>query len=276
MRWGGEPETDRASSLQLCPHRAVLPLGTFYFWKRFFQYYSKIYQRGGYSLNSRTYLAIDLKNAEKKKCRYNSGKQQNTEAFWIISALPVILEVPNITRGANLQRIEDVVNGVLKAMYQRWIGDYSIMCINWSIYRPIVNWHYEHGAEFCSDELLESLCEHQRVRYEGGEISRKFYRSFVTASFRIRSYVTTGEVDFSIVKDVRRYRPNESYQKIAEAILQSTDLTDGHKKRLSIPIRRFSCFIQERNKGSTQIGDRDFIDFIYEAAKTIWRWSYEL
>lgn len=167
-----------------------------------------------------------------------------------------------------MQKIEDAVCGVLEAMRQRGIGDYSISCINWSVYRPIVNWHYEHGTEFCSDELLESLCERQRVRYEGGEICRKFYRSFVTASFRIRSYVATGEVNFSIVKDARRYRPNESYQELTEAILQSTDLTDGHKKRLSVPIHHFFCFMQGRNKGSTQIGDRDFIDFIYEAAKT--------
>ena len=153
-------------------------------------------------------------------------------------------------------------------MRQRGIGDYSISCINWSVYRPIVNWHYEHGTEFCSDELLESLCERQRVRYEGGEICRKFYRSFVTASFRIHSYVTTGEVDFSIVKDARRYRPNKSYQELTEAILQSTDLKHGHKKRLSVSIRHFFCFIQGRNKSRTQISDRDFIDFIYEAAKT--------
>lgn len=167
-----------------------------------------------------------------------------------------------------MQKIEDAVNGVLDALHDHGLKESSIQQINWSVYHPIINWHYEHGTEFCSDELLESLCERQRARHEGEEISRKFYRSFVTASFRIRSYVSTGRVDFSIVKDARRYKPNESYQELTEAILRSIDLTDGHKKRLSIPIRHFFCFIQERNKGSTQIGDRDFINFIYEASKT--------
>ena len=167
-----------------------------------------------------------------------------------------------------MQKIEDAVNGVLDALRDQDLKESSIQQISWSVYHPIINWHYEHDTEFCSDELLESLCECQRVRYEGGETSRKFYRSFVTASFRVHSYVTTGEVDFSIVKDARRYRPNKSYQELTEAILQSTNLTDGHKKRLSVPIRHFFCFLQGRNKSSTQIGDRDFIDFIYEAAKT--------
>ncbi len=166
-----------------------------------------------------------------------------------------------------MQKIEEAVSGVLDALHGQGLKESSIRQISWSVYRPIINWHYENGTEFYSDELLESLCERQRVRYEGGEICRKFYRSFVTASFRIRSYVATGEVDFSIVKDARRYRPNKSYQELTEAILQSTDRTDGQKRRLSIPIRHFFCFIQELNKSSTQIGGRDFIDFIYEAAK---------
>lgn len=57
-----------------------------------------------------------------------------------------------------MQKIEDAVADVLDAMRKRGIGDYSIKCINWSVYHPIINWHHERGAEVCSFELLESLC----------------------------------------------------------------------------------------------------------------------
>ena len=80
-----------------------------------------------------------------------------------------------------MQKIEDTVADVLEVMRKRGLGDYSIKCINWSVYRPIINWHHEHGAEVCSFELLGNLCAHQQKRYERGKISRKFYRSFVTA-----------------------------------------------------------------------------------------------
>lgn len=167
-----------------------------------------------------------------------------------------------------MQKIEDAVSGVLDAMRQQGIGDYSIQRMNWSIYRRIVNWHCENGTDVCSIELLNNLCEYQKERYERGEISRNFYRSFVTAAFRIRSYVTTGKVDFSIVKETKRYRPNEFYQELTEAILNSTGLKAEHQKRLSTPMRFFFCFVQMRNKGVAEICDRDFIDFICEAAKT--------
>lgn len=93
-----------------------------------------------------------------------------------------------------MQKIEDAVSGVLDAMRQQGIGDYSIQRMNWSVYRRIINWHRKHGTEVCSIELLNNLCEYQKGRYEREEISRNFYRSFVTATFRIRSYVTMGRV----------------------------------------------------------------------------------
>lgn len=167
-----------------------------------------------------------------------------------------------------MQKIEDVVSKVLEAMRMRGLGEYTLKCVNWSIYRPIVHWHHKHGTEYYSEKLLDDLCKHQETRYMQGEISRKFYRSYVTASFRIRSYVNTGVVDFSVVKDARWFRPNQENQKITDAILESTGLKDGYQRKLSIPIRHLFCFMEERGKTAGQITERDLLDFISEAAKT--------
>ena len=132
-----------------------------------------------------------------------------------------------------MQRIEDAVNGVLEAMRQRGISEYSLKCIRWSVYRRIVVWHHTHDTDICSYELLSSLCELQRIRYEHGEISRKFYRAFVTAAFRIRSYVDTGKVDFSIVKDTKYYKPGKEYQELVDSILKASGLTEGSQYKLA-------------------------------------------
>ena len=133
-----------------------------------------------------------------------------------------------------LQRIEDAVNGVLEAMRQRGVSEYSLKCIRWSVYRRIVVWHHTHDTDICSYELLSSLCELQRIRYKHGEISRKFYRAFVTAAFRIRSYVDTGKVDFSIVKDTKYYKPSKEYQELVDSILKASGLTEGSQYKLSL------------------------------------------
>ena len=166
-----------------------------------------------------------------------------------------------------MQRIEDAVNGVLEAMRQRGVSEYSLKCIRWSVYRRIVVWHHTHDTDICSYELLSSLCELQRIRYKHGEISRKFYRAFVTAAFRIRSYVDTGKVDFSIVKDTKYYKPSKEYQELVDSILKASGLTEGSQYKLAIIMRQFFCFFEKRYSSIEQATDRDFLDFIPEAAK---------
>ena len=166
-----------------------------------------------------------------------------------------------------MQRIEDAVNGVLEAMRQRGVSEYSLKCIRWSVYRRIVVWHHTHDTDICSYELLSSLCELQRIRYEHGEISRKFYRAFVTAAFRIRSYVDIGKVDFSIVKDTKYYKPGKEYQELVDSILKASGLTEGSQYKLAIIMRQFFCFFEKRHSSIEQATDRDFLDFIPEAAK---------
>lgn len=99
--------------------------------------------------------------------------------------------------------------------------------LKWSVYKPIINYHHDNGTELCSDDLLNRMCEKQAARYEKGEISRKRYREFLTATFRIRSYVDTGEVDYSIVKDTKYYKPGEEYQELVDSILKASGLTEG-------------------------------------------------
>ena len=152
-------------------------------------------------------------------------------------------------------------------MRQRGVSEYSLKCIRWSVYRRIVVWHHTHDTDICSYELLSSLCELQRIRYEHGEISRKFYRAFVTAAFRIRSYVDTGKVDFSIVKDTKYYKPGKEYQELVDSILKASGLTEGSQYKLAIIMRQFFCFFEKRYSSIEQATDRDFLDFIPEAAK---------
>ncbi len=164
-------------------------------------------------------------------------------------------------------KIEEAVDGVLAAMRMQGFLESTLEHLKWSVYKPIVNYHHDNGTELCSDDLLNRMCEKQAARYEKEEISRKRYREFVTAAFRIRSYVDTGEVDFSIVKDTKYYKPGEEYQRLVDSVLKASGLTEGSQYRLAIIMRHFFCFFEKRHTSIKQATDRDFLDFIPEAAK---------
>lgn len=82
-----------------------------------------------------------------------------------------------------MQKIEEIVGEVLDAMRRRGLREYTLKHENWSIYRPIINWHHKNGTEYYSEELLEGLCKHQQTRYENGrnptEILPFFYNGSV-------------------------------------------------------------------------------------------------
>lgn len=164
-------------------------------------------------------------------------------------------------------KIVDVVDGVFEQLKEHGLAEYTLQQNMWSVYRAIISFHSAHGTDEYSPELVTELCEIQRQRYENGEISRKFYRSFVTAEFRIRTYVEFGSVDFSIVKDCRRFKPSENYMKLSETILCSNGLTESIQARLSPTVRKFFCFCEEKGHSIEQITDKDFFDFISESAK---------
>lgn len=166
-----------------------------------------------------------------------------------------------------MQKIQDAVDNVLNAMRLRGCHEKSLRDAKWSIYTPIVRYHHDNGTEFCSDELLDGICQKQEARYLQGEISHQFYRSFVTAAFRIRSYVNTGEVDFSVVKDTKVYKPGKEYQKLIDAVLSASGLSKNHQYKLGVIMRHFFCFYEERHNAIAEIADKDFLDFIPIAAK---------
>lgn len=166
-----------------------------------------------------------------------------------------------------MQKIDEIVNFVTEAMQKRGLTSQTIQKERWSVYNPIINYHHKYGTDYYSDELLERLCREQKDRYEKGNISRKFYRSFVTAAFRIRSYVNTGQVDFSVVKETKLYDPGKKYEKLINAILESTGLKTKYQYKMSTTIRHFFCFIKERHNDINKICDKDILNFIPEAAK---------
>ena len=159
-------------------------------------------------------------------------------------------------------KIEDAVDGVLNAMRSRGCVEQSLKEIKWSIYTPIIRYHYDNGTDICSSELLDGICQKQEARYLNGEISRKFFRSFVTAAFRIRSFVDTGVVDFSIVKDSKVFKPCKEYQDLIDSALLESGVSQDQKYKLEITMRQFFCFFERRHDSIADMTDRDFIEFI--------------
>ena len=165
-------------------------------------------------------------------------------------------------------KIEIAIDKILQAMIERGCSDETIQQARWSCYTKILNEHKRNNECEVSREVLTNLCEKYRIRYENGEITRKFYRSFVKASHRLCSLSETGIIDFSMVKDAKKYNPNKSHLELIEEIKEDECIIETRKKKADIIFRYFFTFIEQREKADNQIVDSDYIEFIREASKT--------
>lgn len=69
-------------------------------------------------------------------------------------------------------KIKDAVDGVINAMRLRGCSEYTLKEIRWSVYTPIIRYHFDNDTDVCSDDLLEEICQKQEKRYQQNEISR--------------------------------------------------------------------------------------------------------
>ena len=166
-------------------------------------------------------------------------------------------------------KIEIAIEKILQAMKERGCTEETIQQTKWSCYTKILNEHKKNNKSEVSREVLTNLCEEYRLRHENGEITRKFYRSFVKASHRLCSLSETGIIDFSMVKDAKKYNPNKSHLELIEEIKEDACIIETRKKKADIIFRYFFTFIEQREKADNQIVDSDYIEFIREASKSI-------
>lgn len=165
-------------------------------------------------------------------------------------------------------KIEIAIDKILQAMKERGCTNETIQQTKWSCYTKILNEHKRNNESEVSREVLTNLCEEYRIRYEKGEITRKFYRSFVKATHRLCSLSETGIIDFSIVKDAKKYKPNKSHLELIAEIKEEACILETRKKKADIIFRYFFNFIEQKKKADNQIVDSDYIEFIREASKT--------
>ena len=66
----------------------------------------------------------------------------------------LINEMDKLYNADTAKGYEPLTDEVLDAMRRRGLREYTLKHENWSIYRPIINWHHKNGTEYYSEELL--------------------------------------------------------------------------------------------------------------------------
>ncbi|MBK5262711.1 MAG: tyrosine-type recombinase/integrase [Peptostreptococcaceae bacterium] len=166
------------------------------------------------------------------------------------------------------QTIETVIDGVLQAMRVYGLSESTIHQYYRGFCKPIMKYLHEKGTGNHSKKLLEIYLSEAKSRLEVNQIKQHHYLTISRTIRYLNSYVNSGEVDFTMLVNTRKYCPTNEHLKIITLILDETELQEGFKYRIHCCIRHFFCFIEEHELEINQLHDEDFRRFISEVSDT--------
>lgn len=166
------------------------------------------------------------------------------------------------------QRIEDIVNGLLEKMRAHGLSDSTVNQYQRGFCKRIMRYCHEHGDGCYSSSVLDAFLSSVKKQLKEGEIQLHHYQTTERTVRYLKDYAESGNVNFAIVVNTRKYNPNKKHLNLIEQILKETDLQEKFKNRLHCCMRHFFVFVESLGINDYEITGDMIRRFINEASKT--------
>ena len=115
----------------------------------------------------------------------------------------------------------------------------------YAIYKPIINLHLKASTPSYSQKIVDSFNQLQSDRVKNGEISQSYFQDLRRAIRLLESNAHNGTVDFSFKQRPLEIVPSEKHMKLINECIEN--ISSGDKNSLSLFMRHFFCFIEDKN-----------------------------
>lgn len=112
-------------------------------------------------------------------------------------------------------------------------------------------------------EILESCKNNYEEALADQRIKQHHFSSMNRSLNYIKEFAETDKVSFKRNVNTRVYVPSENAHKLIESSLASTNLKENFKYKLHVIMRRFFCFIEEKNIIINDISADTIKEFMY-------------
>lgn len=165
-------------------------------------------------------------------------------------------------------RIEDLVEGVIQKIEAHGLTQSTIQQYRRGYYKPIIRYFAENNNGFYSLETLKSCLKRYEDSLSNHQIKQHHFQSMKRSMNYIREYAETNTVSFKPDVNTKVYLPSEKAVKLIETALAATELKDNFKYRLHSIMRKFFCFIEDKNLSAKDISPeviKEFICFVQKS-----------
>lgn len=164
--------------------------------------------------------------------------------------------------------IVNVVDGMIQQMQEYGTQESTVNQYYRGFCKPIIKFFKERNGGLYSKSLLVEYQKSSRQRFEAGQFKERHFNSIKRCVRLLTTFAETGQADFSLPKEHKKYKPFAENLEIIEQILATTTYEIGFKYRLHCCMRHFFCFIEQAGVTADEISDNTFFEFLNAVSET--------
>ena len=151
---------------------------------------------------------------------------------------------------------------IFALMEQRGLSP-SKLTQNRRTYHGIIRWFTERNGGYYDSGVLGDFCTRYNEKYFQQKIKKQQYQQVLRMINYLQEYAETGEVTFKLNTNTRKYVPSVEAHELINSTLAETEFTEKYKYQLECNLRRFFCYLEDRELNAADISYSLLQEYLY-------------
>ena len=143
--------------------------------------------------------------------------------------------------------IEELVQKALTRLGELSYSSGTIELYRRNHFKKIIHYFQSNGQDYFDENLIMRYIEEVNVQQQCKTLSAHYCNDLRRAAYLLIDHNKSDNPSWRVYGSNRKYVPSASYAHDINKILDSTDLKEGFKYSINCVLRKFCCYLEQKN-----------------------------
>ena len=148
------------------------------------------------------------------------------------------------------RKIEELVQKALIRLGELSYSSGTIDLYRRNHFKKIIHYFQSDGQDCFDEDLIMRYIAEVDMQQRSKLFSARYCNDLRRAAYLLIDYNKSDSPSWRVYGSNKKYVPSASYTHIIDKILDSTDLKEGFKYKINGVLRKFCCYLEEKNVSS--------------------------
>lgn len=145
------------------------------------------------------------------------------------------------------RKVEELVQEALTRLGELSYSSGTIELHRRNHFKKIIRYFQSKGQVYFNEELVTRYIGEVNEQQQGKKFSKRYCNALRRAAYLLMEHNGSDDSSWHVYGSNRKYVPGTSYIHDINKILDSTDLKAGFKYKINCVLRKFCCYLEEKN-----------------------------